>query len=126
MPAIRGRVGRGVGPGERAPRAKGQRGTASGFVPPVTISRPEFIAGGVGEDYRGVIYAMVLALQRLIACRETFGLHLGLTGSQFAVLIGTAYRQGRGGVTIKDLSDHGSWRPPMSPRKSDGSCARGL
>lgn len=107
MPTIRGRVRR-PGPRQNAPAAgrKRRHGTGKAFVPPLTISRPEFITGGIDADFRNVIYAMVLGLQRLMACREAFGSHLGLTGSQFAVLIGTAYRQGRDGVTIKDLSDH--------------------
>ncbi len=49
---------------------------------------------------------MVLAFSRLIACREAFGRALALTGSQFAVLVGTAYRQGRDGVSIRALANH--------------------
>jgi DNA-binding MarR family transcriptional regulator len=49
---------------------------------------------------------MVLAFGRLISCREAFGRALALTGSQFAVLIGTAYAQGRDGVSIRALADH--------------------
>lgn len=49
---------------------------------------------------------MVRALDGLHACREVFAQELGLTGSQFAVLIGTAYREGADGVTIRDLAEH--------------------
>jgi DNA-binding MarR family transcriptional regulator len=49
---------------------------------------------------------MALAFGRLHSFREAFGRALALTGSQFIVLIGTAYRQGRDGVSIRALSDH--------------------
>ena len=49
---------------------------------------------------------MVLAFGRLQTCREAFGRAIGLTGSQFAVLIGTAYRQQSEGVSIRALADH--------------------
>ncbi len=89
-------------------RRRGKPGAAGSepFVPELTTSRREFIVDGRDENFRDIIYAMVLGLQRLAACREAFGSYLGLTGSQFAVLIGAAYRQGRNGVTIKELSNH--------------------
>lgn len=49
---------------------------------------------------------MVTALDGLLRCRDVFGKALDLTGSQFAVLIGTAYRQKASGVTIRDLAEH--------------------
>jgi DNA-binding MarR family transcriptional regulator len=49
---------------------------------------------------------MVTALDGLLRCRDIFGKALHLTGSQFAVLIGTAYQQGSKGVTIRDLAEH--------------------
>lgn len=109
MSAIKGEVApRGVARRARAPRstAASLRRSGADFVPPLTISRREFVAGGVDEEFRNIIYGMVLGLQRLAACRDAFGIQLGLTGSQFAVLIGVAYRQGSDGVAIKDLADH--------------------
>ena len=49
---------------------------------------------------------MIHAFDRLTSYREAFGRHLSLTASQFLVLIGTAYRQGRDGVSIRALADH--------------------
>ena len=56
--------------------------------------------------FRQSLYLMVFAFSRLQTCREAFGRALGLTGTQFAVLIGTAYRQGHEGVSIRALADH--------------------
>ena len=39
-------------------------------------------------------------------CRDGFARALGLTSSQFAVLMGVASQQGSRGVTIKKLSEH--------------------
>jgi MarR family transcriptional regulator, organic hydroperoxide resistance regulator len=64
------------------------------------------LAGGSDVSFRETLYLMVLAFGRLIACREAFGRHLALTGTQFILLIGTAYRQGSEGVSIRTLADH--------------------
>ena len=84
------------------------RGPARGveFVPPLTVSHAAMLAAGSDVAFRETLYSMVLAFGRLIACREAFGRALALTGSQFAVLVGTAYRQGCDGVSIRALSDH--------------------
>jgi MarR family transcriptional regulator, organic hydroperoxide resistance regulator len=88
-------------------RAKTHRpARGSEFVPPLTVSHPAMLASGGDVAFRETVYAMVLAFGRLIACREAFGRALALTGSQFAVLVGTAYRQGRDGVSIRALADH--------------------
>jgi DNA-binding MarR family transcriptional regulator len=57
-------------------------------------------------SFRETLYRMVFAFSRLVSCREAFGRLLSLTASQFIVLIGTAYRQGNEGVTIRSLADH--------------------
>ena len=64
------------------------------------------LVAGSDVPFRETLYLMALAFDRLHSCREAFGRALSLTGSQFIVLIGTAYRQGRDGVSIRGLSDH--------------------
>jgi DNA-binding MarR family transcriptional regulator len=76
------------------------------FVPPLTLSHRELLVAGSDVRFRETLYLMVLAFGRLQSCREAFGRALSLTGSQFAVLIGTAYRQEREGVSIRALADH--------------------
>ncbi|MFG1360077.1 MarR family winged helix-turn-helix transcriptional regulator [Xanthobacter pseudotagetidis] len=84
----------------------GRGKSAGAFRPPVTVSRTEFLRGDSDRAFRESIYAMVMALEGLLKCRAIFGKVLGLTPSQFAVLMGTAYRQGEEGVAIRDLADH--------------------
>jgi len=76
------------------------------FVPPLTVSHAELLAGGTDAAFRQSLYLMVLTFSRLLTCREAFGRALGLTGTQFAVLIGTADRQERDGISIRALADH--------------------
>jgi MarR family transcriptional regulator, organic hydroperoxide resistance regulator len=76
------------------------------FVAPVTITLPAMLAAGSDLSFRETLYQMVFAFSRLMSCREAFGRQLSLTASQFIVLIGTAYRQGAEGVSIRALADH--------------------
>ena len=70
------------------------------------MSHGELLSDGTDVAFRQSLYLMVLAFSRLATCREAFGRALGLTGSQFAVLIGTAYQQGEDGVSVRALADH--------------------
>jgi MarR family transcriptional regulator, organic hydroperoxide resistance regulator len=73
---------------------------------PLTVSHPALLAHGTDEPFRQALYLMVLAFGRLATCREAFGRAMALTGSQFAVIIGTAYRQGTQGASIRELAEH--------------------
>src|SRR3954468_3831544 len=88
----------------RPHKALPRRGKA--FVPPATITLPPMLTSGGDVAFRETLYLMALTFGRLHTCREAFGRALGLTASQFIVLIGTAYQQGSEGVTIRALADH--------------------
>ncbi|MDP2358040.1 MAG: MarR family winged helix-turn-helix transcriptional regulator [Beijerinckiaceae bacterium] len=53
-----------------------------------------------------MIYALVQGVSRLSTFREIFGRQIGVTPSQFAVLLSVAHCQGRSGVAIRSLADH--------------------
>ena len=92
-----------------APRQRppaGRPRSRRAFAPPPTVSHPALLVAGDDVAFRETLYLMVLAFSRLTSCREAFGRALGLTGSQFAVLFGVAYRQGRDGVSIRGLAEH--------------------
>jgi DNA-binding MarR family transcriptional regulator len=76
------------------------------FVPPASVSLPAMLVAGSDLQFRETIYRMVFAFSRMASFREAFGRHLSLTGSQFIVLIGVAYRQEKEGVSIRALADH--------------------
>ncbi len=73
---------------------------------PSTTSRKEFFREGSDKDFRESIYNIVRALDGFMSCRSVFSKVLGLTGSQFAVLMGVAMKQESEGVTIRVLADH--------------------
>jgi DNA-binding MarR family transcriptional regulator len=87
-------------------RRRSETRTSAGFVPPLTVSHGALLTSGSDVAFRQTLYLMVLGFGRLMSCREAFGRALALTGSQFAVLIGAAYAQGRDGVSIRSLADH--------------------
>jgi DNA-binding MarR family transcriptional regulator len=91
--------------------AQRRAATVGKFQPPPTISRRDYFRHGSDEWFREAIYSAVRALRGLLACRDAFGRALHLTASQFAVLMGVAYRQKRQGVSIRDLADHISLAP---------------
>ena len=76
------------------------------YIPPATITLPPLLVPGGDVAFREALYLMTLTFGRLQSFRQAFGRELSLTASQFIVLIGTAYRQGRHGVTIRGLADH--------------------
>lgn len=86
------------------PNSPPRRGRA--FVPPPTITLPPMLKAGGDVAFREALYLMALTFGRLATCREAFGRTLGLTASQFIVLIGAATRQGSEGVSIRTLADH--------------------
>jgi DNA-binding MarR family transcriptional regulator len=95
----------------RQARSKGRRRGAAAvrrgrFVPPATVTLPAMLVSGSDVAFRETVYLMALAFARLRTFREAFGRALGLTASQFIVLIGTAYRQGSDGVSIRALAEH--------------------
>lgn len=76
------------------------------YESPLTTSREEFLKDGTDQLFREAIYTLVLSVDCLLKCRSSFARILGLTSSQFAVLMGVASQQGDRGVTIKDLAEH--------------------
>ena len=58
-----------------------------------------------------MVYALVQGVSRLSTFRDVFGRQLGITPSQFAVLMSVAHCQGRSGVTIRGLADHAAMAP---------------
>jgi len=91
---------------KRTRRATGASPDKPRFAMPRTVSHAALLANGGDEPFRQALYLMVLAFGRLQACREAFGRAMSLSGSQFTVLIGTAYCQQTEGVSIRALADH--------------------
>jgi DNA-binding MarR family transcriptional regulator len=110
----------------RSAMTKKPSASAARYRPPLTISRPDYLRGGSDEVFREAIYALVQGVGRLLTCRKAFGRSLGLTASQFAVLMGVAYQQDRDGVTIGQLSAHIALAPTHATTEVGRLAARGL
>jgi DNA-binding MarR family transcriptional regulator len=89
-------------PGHPVIRAK----RARSFVLPPTVSHSDIGKFGSDDAFRLTSYTMIQAAGRLHAIREAFGRAIDVTGSQWAVLIGTAARQQTEGVSIRVLADY--------------------
>lgn len=74
------------------------------YKPPLTVSHPELLREGKDDDFRQTIYLVVQVLGQLATCRSAFGRAMGLSGSQFVVLMGVAHQQGEHGVKINSLA----------------------
>jgi DNA-binding MarR family transcriptional regulator len=109
-----------------APPAGTRAAKVARFSPPLTVSHRDLLAGGEDVAFRRSLYLMVLAFSRLATCREAFGRALDLTGSQFAVLIGTAYQQGDDGVSVRALADHIQLAPTHVTTEVGRLIAKGL
>ena len=96
------------------------------YTPPLTVSHAALLVDGGDAAFRGTLYLLVLASGRLQACREAFGRSMGLTASQFAVLVGAAHRQGIAGVSINDLAAHVQLAPTHVTTEVGRLIRRGL
>lgn len=105
---------------------KKTRRDARAFKPPLTISNPSLLDAEGDGRFRQIVYLMVTTFGRLLDCRDAFGRAVGLTGSQYAVLIGTAYTQGSDGVTIGQLADHVQLAATHVTTEVGRLCRRGL
>ncbi len=76
------------------------------FAPPLTVSHREMLNSGRDDEFRQTIYTIIQVLSELESCGAAFGRAIGLTRSQFAVLMGVAYQQGETGVRINVLAKY--------------------
>lgn len=79
---------------------------SSNFEPPLTVSHREMLTAGHDHEFRQTIYTIVQVLSEVESCGAAFGRAIGLTRSQFAVLMGVAYQQGETGVRINTLAKY--------------------
>lgn len=93
----------------RARKASGKAKPAAEptqFDAPLTVSHREMLNAGRDDDFRQTIYTIIQVLSELESCGAAFGRAIGLTRSQFAVLMGVAYQQADTGVRINVLAKY--------------------
>lgn len=74
--------------------------------PPLTVSRPELLRDGSDAEFRLLVHRLLAFGSRLDAIRAGLGQMIGLSGSQYTILICIAHLQGEAGVGVKEIADH--------------------
>jgi DNA-binding MarR family transcriptional regulator len=71
-----------------------------------TINRPEMLRRGSDTDFRVFIHDTLAFAARILEVRNGFGAILGLSGSQYSILISIGRLQGKDGVGVNAIADH--------------------
>jgi DNA-binding MarR family transcriptional regulator len=73
---------------------------------PLSISRPELLVGGSDREFRRLIHRMLIGWTRLDAIREAIAARIGISGTQYTMLMSVLHLQGDDGVSIGALADY--------------------
>ena len=73
---------------------------------PVTVSRPELLAGGSDAEFRALVHGLLAFSSRLESVRSGLARCVGLTPIQYTVLISVAHLEASGGVSVNQLAAH--------------------
>lgn len=87
-------------------RARGKAERRRGFVPPLSVSRPELLEDGSDRDFRRVIWGLLVVANRLQKYPEAFGRRVDISSAMYTTLSAIAHLQSMPGVGIKVLADH--------------------
>jgi len=74
--------------------------------PALTVSRPALLEGGSDRRFRQFVHDTLAFAARIEEIRDRFGEFLGLTGTQYTVLISIAHLQGAEGVGVAAVAEH--------------------
>ncbi len=73
---------------------------------PLSISRAEFLIGGSDREFRRLIHRMLISAGRLDAIREAIARRIGVTGTQYTMLMSVLHLQGATGISIGGLAEY--------------------
>jgi MarR family transcriptional regulator, organic hydroperoxide resistance regulator len=71
-----------------------------------TVSRPELLSNGSDTGFRSLIHDIIAYSGRIQEIRSSFGSAIGLTGSEYTVLISIAHLEADSGVGINAVAEH--------------------
>lgn len=72
---------------------------------PLSITLPDLLVDGSDEAFRRLIYGLFVVRDRLDTCRDAFGREVGLSRSQYWLLISVARMQGERGTGLRAVAD---------------------
>ena len=76
-----------------------------GYRPPLSVTLPDMLVDGSDETFRRLIYGLFVVRDRLDTCRDAFGREVGLSRSQYWLLIAVARMQGEKGTGLRAIAD---------------------
>lgn len=73
---------------------------------PLSVTRPEILIDGSDREFRRLIHRMLIASARLAVVRESIAERIGVSATQYTMLMSVLHLQGTGGVSITALADY--------------------
>jgi DNA-binding MarR family transcriptional regulator len=67
---------------------------------PPTVSRPALLEDGTDRRFRTLVHDLLTITTRMEAVREHLGVRMGISGSQYSVLVAIAHLQRETGVSV--------------------------
>src|SRR3954471_23771962 len=73
---------------------------------PLSVTRSEILTDGTDREFRRLIHRMLIGQARLDAIRESIAARIGVSGTQYHMLMSVLHLQGTTGVSIGALADY--------------------
>ena len=86
------------------PAVKGEPAALSAL--PLSVTRPEILVDGSDREFRRLIHRMLIGSARLAAVRESIAGRIGVSGTQYTMLMSVLRLQGSAGISITGLADY--------------------
>jgi DNA-binding MarR family transcriptional regulator len=90
----------------KRPSAETADAAAARDALPLSVTRPEILIDGSDREFRRLIHRMLIGQARLAAVRECIAERIGVTGTQYTMLMSVLHLQGAAGVSITSLADY--------------------
>jgi len=79
----------------------------------LTVSRPQLIVNGNDEQFRHFVHDTLAFAMRIQEIRNRFGEYIGLTGTQYTMLIAIAKDERAGELGINQVAEGTHFSPPF-------------
>lgn len=81
-------------------------GKAKAPAPQKTVTKKELLAKGSDANFRQFIHDMFAFSVRMQEVRNRFGAFIGVSGSQYIILVAVSHLQGKQGVGVNVIAKH--------------------
>jgi DNA-binding MarR family transcriptional regulator len=98
----------------------------SSVVAPITTTRPELLDDGNDAHFRELVHDLIALGARHQEIRAGHASYIGLSASQYTVLIAAAHLERDGSVLIKEIADHLRVTPTYVSMETKALAKKGL